>query len=86
MKRRHWVLCIVALLVLLGAAVGVEVRETSDDRGNWTVVGRRVVLPWQPAPEVATFPEADAQPAARVTRWYCYGLAFKHSQHHTKSK
>jgi hypothetical protein len=86
MKRRYWIISIVVLLVLLGATLGLEIREVGDNKGKWTVVGRRVVVPWQPAPEAASLPEADAHPAVRVTRWHCYGLGFKHSQYHSKAK
>lgn len=86
MKRRYWAVGIAVALVVLGATLGWEVREVDDGHGNWTVVGRRIVLPWEPTAEVASLPEGAAHPAVRVTRWHCYGLGFEHSQHHTKAK
>jgi hypothetical protein len=81
MKRAPWVFFI-ALLILLGAALGWEVREIGDGSGDWTVISRRVVSPWQTSPKADSLSEAEASRFVRVTRWYCYGLAFKHSQHH----
>lgn len=86
MKRRYWIFSIVALFVLLGATLGLEKQEVGDGRGNWTVVGRRLVPPWHPAPEAASLPDADAHTAVRVTWWYCYGIGFKHSQYHGTAK
>lgn len=86
MKCQYWVGCVVAFLVVLGAPLALEIQEIGDDHGNWTAVGRQVVLAWQPMPEVASFSKADLQPSSRVTRWYCYGLGLKHSQHHSKTK
>lgn len=84
--RRHLIRAsLLAVLIGLGAIVGRETVEVNDGTGEWDRVSSRFVLPWQPSWAASELPKMDQHAGVRVTRWQCYGLAFRHTQHHYRA-
>lgn len=88
MSKRRTQLGVSLLLLLLGlgATIGREIVEADDGTGMWIRISSRFVLPWQAGARASMHPEADRYSALRVTRWYCYGLGFKHTEHHSGTR
>jgi hypothetical protein len=76
MRKRaiNYIVWAILVAVILAAIVSTwEVREGRDSAGQWVVLSRRVVLPWQEKQQaVASAQEAEAYTDIRI-RWWTLG-------------
>jgi len=88
MSKRRTFIGVLLLVVLfgLGGTIGRENVEADDGTGKWSRISSRFVLPWEPSVPASARPEADQYFAVRVTRWYCYGLGFKLTEHYSRER
>jgi hypothetical protein len=72
LRNNKGIVCLVAILLVLGAFLRWEVRELQDPQtGGTVVVYRGIMFPWQTG---VLSGEQGRTVSFHVHRWWCYGL------------
>jgi hypothetical protein len=71
---------ILVALVISGALLGWEVVKVDDGSGNWRRIETRFRFAWEPVISASERTDLQTYAGVSITRWYCYGLSFAHSE------